>query len=192
MTIWIVLATICVLAIVAVVFINQPSFGRIPQGERLERIKRSANYRNGQFRNLHETPLLTSDKDRFRIMLDFLFKKKEDLFMVKSPSQKIYIGGDGGYDTHFSEIGKRFPSIDLAIIENGQYDKNWQYIHLMPQYLVQAIRDLGTKKVLTVHHSKYALANHRWNEPLMNAKKAADSLNVLLPVLGEIIMLDDE
>lgn len=352
MTIWIVLATLCALAIVGVIFINQPSFGKIPQGERLERIKHSPNYRNGQFCNLHETPLITSGKGRVRSMLEFLFKKKEGLrpemelpviktelrkishdenvlvwfghssylfqidgkrflvdpvfrkaspvsfvnkpfkgtdvykpgdmpdidyliisqdhwdhldyhtvmelknrigkvicplgvgehfeywgfekeriieldwnenhlldnsfkvyclparhfsgrgltsnqslwasYMIESPSQNIYIGGDGGYDTHFSEIGKQFPDIDLAILENGQYDNNWQYIHLMPQYLIQAAQDLGARKVLTVHHSKYALANHRWDEPLINAKKAADSLNVLLPIIGEKVTLNND
>jgi uncharacterized protein YodC (DUF2158 family) len=39
-------------------------------------------------------------------------------FLLEAPSQKIYIGGDGGYDTHYAEIGNRFPGIDLAILEN--------------------------------------------------------------------------
>ncbi len=29
--------------------------------------------------------------------------------------------------------------------------------------------DLNAEKILTVHHSKYALARHRWDEPLKNA-----------------------
>ena len=54
-------------------------------------------------------------------------------FLLETPSQKIYIGGDGGYDTHYAEIGNRFPDIDLAILENGQYNEEWSLIHLMPQ-----------------------------------------------------------
>ena len=80
-----ILAVIALLAVSVVVFINQPSFGRTPRGERLERVMKSPNYR------------------------------------------------DGGYDTHYAEIGNRFPNIDLAILENGQYDKEWSLIHLMPQ-----------------------------------------------------------
>ena len=53
----------------------------------------------------------------------------------------------------------------------------------MPQYLGQVARDLNAEKILTVHHSKYALARHRWDEPLKNAMnlKEKDSLNVLMP-----------
>lgn len=114
-------------------------------------------------------------------------------FLLEAPSQKIYIGGDGGYDTHYAEIGNRFPGIDLAILENGQYNEEWSLIHLMPQYMAQTARDLKAKRVLTVHHSKYALAKHRWDEPLKNAEemKNKDSLNVLIPEIGEVVALEN-
>ena len=47
MVLWIVLSIVVVMAIVGIVFVNQPSFGRIPRGERLARIERSPNYRTG-------------------------------------------------------------------------------------------------------------------------------------------------
>ena len=52
--------------------------------------------------------------------------------------------------------------------------------------------DLKAKKVLTVHHSKYALAKHRWDEPLKNAEemKNKDYLNVLIPEIGEVVTLE--
>ena len=83
------------------------------------------------------------------------------------------------------------PGIDLAILENGQYNEDWKYIHTMPQYLGQVARDLNAEKILTVHHSKYALARHRWDEPLKNAMnlKEKDSLNVLMPIIGEVVRL---
>lgn len=339
---------IMVLAVPAgVLFMNQPSFGRTPRGERLERIKRSPHYRDGSFHNEREVPMFTSDKSRVIGMLEFLFRKKEGLcpekplpviktdlkkipfdenvlvwfghssyliqtdgkrilvdpvfckaspvsfinkpfkgtdtyhpedmpdidyliithdhwdhldyetvtalkdrvgkvicalgvgehfeywgfdkesiieldwnedatldssfiihclparhfsgrgpnpnktlwasFLIKNPSQNIYVAGDGGYDIHFAAIGERFPNIDLAILENGQYNEEWRYIHLMPEYMAQAAKDLKAKKILTVHHSKYALAKHRWDEPLTNAHHLAekDSLNVLIPQIGE-------
>lgn len=339
------------LTVAVALFINQPSFGRTPRGERLERVKQSPNYRNGAFQNLHETTLMTSDRGRFEGILDFLFRKIEGLrpeqpvkavktnlrkigkdeevlvwfghssyliqtggkrilvdpvfsmaspvsfvnkafkgtdiyqpedmpdidylvishdhwdhldyttvkklkdrigtvicplgvgehfeywgfdkeriteldwnedanlnngfivhclparhfsgrglsanqslwasFLFETPSRKIYIGGDGGYDTHFAEIGNRFPDIDLAILENGQYNEEWKLIHLMPEHIAQAAKDLKAKTYLTVHHSKYALAKHRWDEPLRNAEnmKDIDSLNVLVPEIGEKIEL---
>ena len=41
------------LTVVVALFINQPSFGRTPRGDRLERVKQSPNYRNGAFKNMH-------------------------------------------------------------------------------------------------------------------------------------------
>lgn len=35
-----------------------------------------------------------------------------------------------GIVCHFEEIGKHFPDIDLAILENGQYNEGWNLIHL--------------------------------------------------------------
>lgn len=112
-------------------------------------------------------------------------------FLLQTPSHCIYIGGDSGYDTHYAAIGERFPNIDLAILENGQYNEEWNYIHLMPQYMARAAKDLKAKRILTVHHSKYALAKHRWDEPLKNEENMRkDSLNVLTPVIGEVVELE--
>lgn len=113
-------------------------------------------------------------------------------FFIETSSKKIFIGGDGGYDTHFKEIGNRYPGIDLAILENGQYNEDWKYIHTMPSELSQVAKDLKARKILTVHHSKFALAKHRWDEPIMNVRKMieTDSLNVLNPVIGEVVNID--
>ena len=90
-------------------------------------------------------------------------------FMLKTPSgRKIYIGGDSGYGPHFREIGQKFPDIDLAILENGQYNADWAQIHTLPTELPQVCRDLGAKEVITVHHSKYTLSKHPWDEPRRN------------------------
>lgn len=75
----ILIAVIAVICISVFAFINQPSFGRLPQGERLERIKRSPHYRDGQFSNLHQTPVMASDKGFFKAMFSFLFRKPEGL-----------------------------------------------------------------------------------------------------------------
>lgn len=324
-------------------YMNQPKFGRAPRGARLARIERSPNYRDGKFHNLHPTPQIVSDKGRLRVMLDFIFEKRdnnrpanpvpaikselrnfsinndvlvwfghssyliqsggvkllidpvlesaspvpffnkpfkgsdiykpEDMpeidylvithdhwdhldyqtvkklkakhvvcplgvgeyfeqwgfdniieldwnesssndevaiyclparhfsgrtfktnitlwasFMIKTSTQTIYIGGDGGYDTHFNEIAKRFPVIDVAILENGQYNQDWRYIHLMPNDLAKAVKDLNARRTFTFHNSKYALAKHSWNEPLENAKK----LGISMPLIGEIVNTNSE
>ena len=86
-------------------------------------------------------------------------------FMIEYAGRKVYVGGDGGYDKRFKAIREHFGQVDLAFLENGQYNERWRYIHTMPEGLEQAIRDLEPKQVFTVHHDKYALAMHPWNEP---------------------------
>lgn len=113
-------------------------------------------------------------------------------YMLKTPTKNIYISGDGGYDNHFAAIAKEFQTIDLAIMENGQYDKNWRYIHLMPEDLVKAIADLKPKGVITGHNSKFAMARHSWDEPINKIVAAAerDSLPLHKPLIGEVLYLD--
>ena len=94
-------------------------------------------------------------------------------FMVEAGGRKVYIGGDGGYDKRFREIHERFGSIDLAFLENGQYNTNWKYIHTTPEDLEKVILDLQAKQVFTVHHDKFALSVHPWYEPENNARTIA-------------------
>lgn len=335
----------------ACVFMNQSSFGRLPRGERLEKISKSPNYRDGKFQNITPTEVMATDKSKMSSLIDFMFRKVDDLrpqnavpalktdlksfrrdenvlvwlghstcymqidgvrmlidpvlvmaspvsfinkpfegadlytpddipaidymivthdhwdhldyktvmalkertgtiicglgvgehfeywgfdkekiveldwneqatlnkgmvihclparhfsgrgltadktlwasFMVTSPSLNIYISGDSGYDRHFAEIGSQFSRIDFAMIENGQYNEDWKNIHLMPEDLVQAVKDLHPVSFMTVHNSKYALGKHAWYEPMENISKAAerDSLNLLTPKIGEPVYL---
>ena len=124
------------------------------------------------------------------------FKRNQTLwsaYVLQTPTMKIFIGGDGGYDTHFAETGKKFGPIDLAILENGQYDKDWKYIHLLPADLLKAFKDLNAKRLLTVHNSKFALGNHPWDEPLIKVSTSAKELHIplLKPLIGEVVNLEE-
>lgn len=333
-------------------FLRQPSFGKLPTGERLERIKHSPNYRKGVFWNQIATPMMTGDKNRWQSMWDFIFADKENIrpkkaipvihtnlkklpqeknlmvwfghssyllqiegkrilvdpvfcaaspvsfinkpfpgtdifhpedmpdidmlvithdhwdhldhetvkalqsrvkkvvcplgvgedfeywgydknklieldweeqgrfdninvhclptrhfsgrsltsnktlwasYMIESPTLTVFIGGDGGYGPHFKKIGDSFRNIDWAILENGQYNKDWKNIHTMPAELELEAKDLKAKNIVTVHHSKYALSNHPWDEPLKTASslKAQRHINVAIPKIGEVLSLDN-
>ncbi len=348
----IILCIVAVVVLAIIIFLNQPCFGRLPRGERLERIRQSQHYRNGQFNNLQVSPMMTTRKSRLAAMWRFLTDKpqglvpeqpipaiKSDLkklsveddfivwfghssyllqlsgvrflvdpvfdkaspvsfvnrpfagtdiykaedmpdyidyliishdhwdhldyntvkrlhgkigkvicplgvgehfeywgygksqlieldwnedamlrrgfnvhclparhfsgrgltsnqtlwasFLLETPSFTVFVGGDSGYGLHFKEIGKKFPNIDIAILENGQYNEDWKYIHTMPQELGREAVELGTQRVITVHHSKYALARHRWDEPLDNERNAAEKYHLKLVVLriGEVTKL---
>lgn len=60
-------------------FLAQPSFGRNPSGDRLERIRRSPNYRDGMFRNQMSTPVLTNKKSRWQALWEFVFADRKGL-----------------------------------------------------------------------------------------------------------------
>lgn len=115
-------------------------------------------------------------------------------FVLQTPTKKIYIGGDSGYDTHFAEIGNKFGPVDLAILENGQYDIKWKYIHMLPNEVLQAAKDLKAKRLLPVHSSKFAMANHAWDEPLKKVTELNKLMNIPLvtPLIGEAVNLKDD
>lgn len=348
-----IISIIVVLVIGGLLFMQHPMFGKLPKGERLERIKQSPNYKDGVFKNQSPTKMLISDKSRIRVFWDFLFTKVEDLnpsedipsvktdlknlnpdedvlvwlghsslymqiegkkiafdpvlvsaspvpfvnkafagannyqpddlpdldyliithdhwdhldyktmLNLKNRTQKIicplgvgahfehwgfdvskiieldwndatqlenlkitalparhfsgrglnsnhslwagymlqsfsfgniYVSGDTGYDTHFQKIKEQFGTIDFAIMENGQYNEEWKYIHMIPEDLVKAIEELQPKKLMTVHNSKFALGMHSWYEPLDKIVDATEehSFNLITPMIGEPVMLND-
>lgn len=107
-------------------------------------------------------------------------------FVFETPNQRVYIGGDSGYDDHFKKIGEKYGSFDLAILENGQYNKDWRYIHMMPGENIKAMEDLNAKRMIPVHNSKFALATHPWKEPLEKIMELnTENKRILTPKIGE-------
>ena len=105
-------------------------------------------------------------------------------FIVEFPNGKtVYIGGDSGYGPHFKYTGEHFPDIDLAILENGQYNQDWNQIHTMPEELTKEMQELNAKRYVTVHHLKYTLSKHSWDDPLNAEINAAKQANKDLLVL---------
>ncbi len=114
-------------------------------------------------------------------------------FVLRTPTMQVFIGGDSGYDTHFSEIGKTFGSFDLVILENGQYDEKWANIHMMPHEVLQAAKELNGKRLFPVHSSKFTLANHAWDEPLKKITELNEvtKQSMITPMIGEPVNLSD-
>lgn len=115
-------------------------------------------------------------------------------FVLSTPTKKIFIGGDSGYDTHFKTIGEKFGPFDLAILENGQYNEYWKFIHMMPEEVVQAAIDLKAKQLLPVHWGKFSLSIHAWDEPVTRLTNEAKRKGVAFftPMIGEAVHLDKE
>ncbi len=125
------------------------------------------------------------------------FKRNQSLWMsyaLKTPTMNIFIGGDSGYDKHFAEAGNKFGPFDLAILENGQYDQKWKYIHMLPEEVLIAAKDLKAKRIVSVHNSKFALANHEWDHPMKTLMEfnLTYQLKVMTPRIGEPVDLNNE
>lgn len=115
-------------------------------------------------------------------------------FALETANRKVFFSGDTGYGSHLAETGNRFGRFDLAILENGQYDKLWAYIHMMPEETAQAAIDLNASALLPAHSGKFALANHTWDAPLsrLEAVSKDKPYRLLTPVIGDIVDLGDK
>jgi L-ascorbate metabolism protein UlaG (beta-lactamase superfamily) len=124
------------------------------------------------------------------------FQRNQSLwvsFVLATPSMKIYIGGDSGYDTHFKNIGNLYGPFDLVILECGQYDKSWKHIHMMPEEVVLAAEDLRAKMLMPVHWSKFSLGLHAWDDPIIRVVNESEKrkMPIVHPLIGEQVVLKD-
>lgn len=115
-------------------------------------------------------------------------------YVLETPTHCLYLGGDSGYDTHFKSIGEKFKGFDLAILECGQYNAYWPYIHMTPEETAQAALDLNAKVLMPVHWGKFTLALHPWNEPIERVLSKAQQLNIptTTPHIGEPVFVGKE
>ena len=115
-------------------------------------------------------------------------------FAVVTPNRRIFYSGDGGYGPHFKKIGEMLNSFDLVILENGQYDKSWPAIHMMPEEVAQAAEELNAKALLPAHAGKFSIANHSWDDPFKRVTAASRGKNyrLLTPMIGEPVELDNK
>ena len=113
-------------------------------------------------------------------------------YVLNIHGYKIFLGGDSGYDTHFKMIGEKFGSFDFALLENGQYNLDWHYIHSLPEETAQIAQDLNVKAFMPVHWAKFPLAFHTWDDPIIRLKKSIEGKNLKMttPMIGEPVVLD--
>lgn len=124
------------------------------------------------------------------------FKRNQTLwssFVLQTPVYKLFLGGDSGYDKHFKKIGEQYGPFDLAILECGQYNTYWPYIHMFPEETVQAALDLNAHVLMPVHWGKFTLAMHNWDDPILRVVKTGEleKLKLATPRLGEAVVLGE-
>lgn len=114
-------------------------------------------------------------------------------FVFESPERKVFYSGDGAFGKHFAEIANRYGPFDYAVMEDGQYNEQWHFVHMYPEEMIEASKILGAKYVLPVHNSKFILSEHKWDEPLQRASQVAQKAGIMLntPLIGQKLSLDD-
>ncbi|WP_156939608.1 MBL fold metallo-hydrolase [Desulfocurvus vexinensis] len=115
-------------------------------------------------------------------------------FALEGKDHRIFLSGDSGYGSHFANIGEALGGFDLVSLDTGQYDADWPYVHMTPEEAAQAADDLKARILVPGHVGKFAMANHRWDEPLDRILSSAQGKNfqLLTPRIGEPVYLDGE
>lgn len=95
-----------------------------------------------------------------------------------------YFGG-------FKEIGAKYGPFDVAILENGAYNKQWPDVHMQPEETLQAFADVRGAWLLPVHNGTFDLGLHRWQEPFKRIAALAQQqgVSVATPQMGEAVNL---
>ncbi|WP_306316380.1 MULTISPECIES: MBL fold metallo-hydrolase [unclassified Streptomyces] len=88
--------------------------------------------------------------------------------------QRLYFAGDTGYGHWFSQIGRRYPGIDLALLPIGAYDPRWwlKDVHCDPEDAVRAARDVGARRMAPMHWATFLLSAEPVLEPLNRLRTA--------------------
>lgn len=99
-----------------------------------------------------------------------LFNRFETLwasFVLAGPRHRVYYGSDSGEWPGFAEIGERFGSFDLTMLEVGAFDPLWADIHMGPEGAVRSFRALGGHGLLMpIHWGLFDLGLHPWRQPI--------------------------
>jgi len=112
-------------------------------------------------------------------------------YVIQADHYRLFYGGDGGYGSHFKQIGQQYGPFDLALLECGQYGR--PYVHLGLGQPAQAAVDLQARLLQPIHWAKFPEANHPWNEPIKTLLPAAQKLGIRVnvPRIGEPYTLGD-
>jgi L-ascorbate metabolism protein UlaG (beta-lactamase superfamily) len=108
-------------------------------------------------------------------------------WVVEAGERRVYFAGDTGYPAAFDEIGKRFPSVDYAILPIGAYEPRWFMSpqHMDPAQAARAFHTLGAHRLVPVHWGTFALTDEPMDEPPRLLREALGASMILQLAIGE-------
>ena len=95
-------------------------------------------------------------------------------FVVEARGAVVYFAGDSGYCPYFTEIARRFPRIDLALLPIGAYEPRWfvRQHHMNPEEAVRAHRDLKPGRSIGMHFGTFQLTDEAIDAPVLALRQA--------------------
>ncbi|MEN9785285.1 MAG: hypothetical protein RLZZ299_549 [Pseudomonadota bacterium] len=112
-------------------------------------------------------------------------------WVVAGPRHRFFFSGDTGYHDDFDTIASRMGPFDLVALEAGAWNAAWASVHLGPDGLLRAARDLGGAPVLPIHWATFDLATHPWRWPAEEITRRASNEGIVIaePRLGGSVTL---
>ncbi|MBG0791404.1 MAG: MBL fold metallo-hydrolase [Desulfovibrionaceae bacterium] len=123
------LSLLLVLVVSSCLYLNQTRFGRLPKGERLDRISKSPNYRDGTFHNREPIVRIVEGGGGFGLWLKFLLRDGDGLTpptplpVVKTDLKALDPNADVvvwfGHSSYFVQLGGRTFLIDPVFSDHA-------------------------------------------------------------------------
>lgn len=117
-------------------------------------------------------------------------------FLIISPNNTVYYGGDSGYFIGFREIGRRYPGIDYALIPTTAYHPRWfmHYSHMDTDECIDAFHDLKARYFVPTQWGTFHLGDDPPGFPALDlrrriAARKLDQSRFLIMDIGEILPL---
>jgi len=88
-------------------------------------------------------------------------------FVVEGGGSSVYHSGDTACFDGFTEIGRRFPNLDAAMLPIGGYRPAWymEHYHLNPEQAGRAFVGLGARRLIPMHWGSFQLTDEPLSEP---------------------------
>ena len=111
-------------------------------------------------------------------------------FVLAGPSGSVYFAGDTGRGSHFAEIGRRFPSLTLALLPIGGFQPLWymREQHLGPVDALEAFRALGAGTLIPMHFGTFVEGDDGEFEPVETLRAALAAAPSPVP---RVVILDN-
>ena len=157
------IVTIAALAVIIYLFMLQPSFGKLPAGERQKRIERSQHFKNGSFQNVETTRLLADNASYFTMVTKFfstdtIREPADELPTIKTDLNNIDDHKPTiiwfGHSTYFISIGGKKILVDPVFSERAspvQYAGSKSY----PGTMIYKPEDFPPLDLVIISHDHY-------------------------------------